>query len=305
MTASDTQASTPDESSWHPPVSDHDYAAADTAVLSPTARPPKRDRFGAPIGFAVALLLVVIGVAAYFGIHALIKPQPFSLTGTLQLNSDNLKTSGLPMGYTCAGQGGYDDIGPGTPVTVADDSGKLVAKGAIESSYSASGACMLTFKVFDVPGGAKFYKVQVSHRGEMSYTESEAKAGITVSLGDSASTTTTPPPSATAAPPAPAPAPPARPTPADQPPNGVPSYSTPCPSLFYNSEFPTSAVGSSVTSCAFAEQVRLQYLNQPRRNGPVVVYAYSPVTGRGYWMSCSGSGVVTCTGGDNAVIYLY
>jgi hypothetical protein len=67
------------------------------------------------------------------------------------------------MGYACAGQGGYSDIGPGTTVTVTDDSGKLVAKGAIDSSYSASGACMLTFKVFDVPGGAKFYKVQVSH----------------------------------------------------------------------------------------------------------------------------------------------
>jgi hypothetical protein len=295
--------SPPEEPGWHP---EPDHDATDTGALYPIAAqpPPKRYRFGAAAGFVAALLLVVIGVAAYFGIHALIKPQPFALTGTLQLNSDNLKTSGLPMGYTCAGQGGYSDIGPGTEVTVMDGSGKLMAKGAIDSSYNQSGPCMLTFKVFDVPGGAKFYKVHVSHRGEMSYTESEAKAGIAVTLGDLASTTTAPPPSAPPAA-APAPAPPARPTPADPQPNAVPAYSTPCTSLFYNRQFATSAVGSSVTSCEFAEQVRLQYLNQPRRNGPVAVDAYSPVTGQDYWMSCSGSGVVTCTGGDNAVIYLY
>lgn len=87
----------------------------------------------------------------------------------------------------------------------------------------------------------------------------------------------------------------------------MPAYSTPCPAIFFDTEFHTSAVGSSVTSCAFAEQVRLHLhnLDQPRRNGPVVVDAYSPVTGQDYWMSCGGNGVVTCTGGNDAVIYLY
>ena len=37
----------------------------------------------------------------------------------------------------------------------------------------------------------------------------------------------------------------------------------------------------------------------------MVIYPYSPVTGKTYQMTCSGRGVVTCTGGDNAVVYIY
>lgn len=193
---------TPDEPHWYPAVPDPEYAAADTAALHTSAKPPRGYRFGAASGFAAAVLLGAIGVGAYFGINALTvvnKPNPFTLTGTLQLNSDSITTSGLPIGYKCAGEGGYTDIGPGTALTVSDETGKLLAKGAIESSYGQSGACTLTFKIYNVPGGATFYKVEVSHRGQMSYTEAEAKAGIDLSLGNSApSPTATPTPAPTA-----------------------------------------------------------------------------------------------------------
>jgi hypothetical protein len=46
-------------------------------------------------------------------------------------------------------------------------------------------------------------------------------------------------------------------------------------------------------------------MNQPRRSGTVFIYPYSPVTGKTYEMRCTGQRVVTCTGGDNAVVYLY
>lgn len=57
--------SPPEEPGWHP---EPDQDAADTAALYPIAAqpPPKRYRFGAAAGFVAALLLVVIGVAAYF-----------------------------------------------------------------------------------------------------------------------------------------------------------------------------------------------------------------------------------------------
>lgn len=65
------------------------------------------------------------------------------------------------------------------------------------------------------------------------------------------------------------------------------------------------AVGSSVTSCEFAEAVWSQYVGHGGVGGSKTVRAYSPVTGRTYTMSCSGGAVVTCTGGDNAVVHIY
>jgi len=85
----------------------------------------------------------------------------------------------------------------------------------------------------------------------------------------------------------------------------VPPYSNPCPTVFSNTEFATSAVGSTMTSCEFAEAVRFQYVSQPRRGTTVTVDANSPVTGQTYRMTCTGNRVVTCIGGNNAFIYIY
>lgn len=65
-----------------------------------------------------------------------------------------------------------------------------------------------------------------------------------------------------------------------------------------------SAAGSDVTSCPFAESVRQAYGSQPVRDAVVTIQAYSPVTEKSYAMTCSGSGLVSCTGGTNAVVYL-
>ncbi|AGT91865.1 MULTISPECIES: hypothetical protein [Rhodococcus] len=85
----------------------------------------------------------------------------------------------------------------------------------------------------------------------------------------------------------------------------VPASAARCGSVFSNNEFTTSAVGTSVTSCEFAEEVRYQYVSQGRRGGPVSISAVSPVTGTRYSMNCAGNKVVTCTGGNNAVVYVY
>jgi hypothetical protein len=52
------------------------------------------------------------------------------------------------------------------------------------------------------------------------------------------------------------------------------------------------------TSCPFALNVAANYA------GPGADYAYSPVTGLNYTMTCNtwGYGNVTCTGGDNASV---
>ncbi|MGQ4614579.1 protein kinase domain-containing protein [Nocardia sp. R7R-8] len=75
--------------------------------------------------------------------------------------------------------------------------------------------------------------------------------------------------------------------------------------------FTQSATGTAVTSCAFAEEVRRAYaaLGQTQnttRAAPRAVVATSPVTGRTYTMNCLPEGpLVTCSGGENAVVYVY
>ncbi|MFD6157887.1 protein kinase [Nocardia sp. NPDC060256] len=75
--------------------------------------------------------------------------------------------------------------------------------------------------------------------------------------------------------------------------------------------FTKSATGSAATTCAFAEEVRRAYAetntaNTVSREAPRTVTATSPVTGRTYTMNCLSEGqLVTCSGGENAVVYVY
>lgn len=92
---------------------------------------------------------------------------------------------------------------------------------------------------------------------------------------------------------------PARPAPSGKPAGAYECWSG--GSAAYNSV----AVGSSVTSCEFAEVVWSRYVGSGGNGQSKTVRAYSPVTGRSYTMSCSGGSVVTCTGGDNAVVHIY
>lgn len=273
----------------------------------------RRFPLGAVGGLAAAIVLVAVGIAVYFGVSAVAGDEPFTLEGTLQLNSDSIKTTALPPGFNCAGSGGYSDVGPGAPVTVSDEAGTLLGKSTLEGSVGGPGWCAMTFTVADVPAGAKFYRVEVARRGDMSYTEDEARGRITLTIGDvepaaPPATAAPPPRTPQAAPPAarpPADTAPAGPVPADPRPPTVPAYSTQCTSGAGGYELSNSAVGSSQTSCAFAEVVRSAYATQPRRGGTVIINAYSPVTRETYRMTCTGSGVVTCKGGNNAVVYLF
>ena len=74
----------------------------------------------------------------------------------------------------------------------------------------------------------------------------------------------------------------------------------------------SSGVATSVTSCAFADNVRYSYLTQPGQ----VVTAYSPVTGQYYTMQCGegfraylNNGAIVnsarCVGGNNAVVVVW
>lgn len=62
--------------------------------------------------------------------------------------------------------------------------------------------------------------------------------------------------------------------------------------------------GSEVTSCGFAEAMRQAYGKQGDRGTKVTMTVNSPVSQQDYDMTCDGSRVITCTGGQNARIYL-
>lgn len=65
-----------------------------------------------------------------------------------------------------------------------------------------------------------------------------------------------------------------------------------------------AATGSGVTSCEFANAVRDAYVGSSV-SGSGSISAYSPVTGQSYTMNCAGDAVVTCRGGNNAVVHIY
>ncbi|MFE6920785.1 protein kinase [Nocardia sp. NPDC057663] len=86
----------------------------------------------------------------------------------------------------------------------------------------------------------------------------------------------------------------------------LPAGAQPCESGSASGAFGKVAVGSTVTSCGFAEAVRAAYASGGSGTGSRSVVATSPVTGRTYTMDCTPEGkLVTCTGGENAVVYVY
>jgi hypothetical protein len=150
--------------------------------------PPAHRRRRAPwIAAAAAALMVVVALVGYFALAPASEPpaQPFNLAGSLKLTNDAVKTSGLPAGYGCAGAREFGDVGPNAPITVENESGTLLAKGAISAGYKEDDGCVLRFRVADVPAGAQFYRVHVGQHPEMSYTEAEAKAGVELLMNNS------------------------------------------------------------------------------------------------------------------------
>jgi hypothetical protein len=73
---------------------------------------------------------------------------------------------------------------------------------------------------------------------------------------------------------------------------GVPSDAESCGSGVF--------VESGSTSCAFGLNVADDYFSA----GGGSFESFSPTTGESYTMSCSGGSPITCTGGNNAVVYI-
>ncbi|MGY1808554.1 hypothetical protein ACI8AF_14390 [Blastococcus sp. SYSU D00669] len=74
----------------------------------------------------------------------------------------------------CIGQGGYSDIGPGTPVTIKSGTGEILGAGSLGRGSNASGVnCLWSVIVRDVRLGEAFYSAEVGSRGAITYSQAE------------------------------------------------------------------------------------------------------------------------------------
>jgi hypothetical protein len=98
-------------------------------------------------------------------------PTNFTLSGWFVLYDEDLTSS-------CIGSSGYDDIRDGAAVTVYDDAQKVVGLGSLGAGDYDDGSCEYPIAVDAVPLGSDFYAVEITHRGTVTVTADEAKAGM-------------------------------------------------------------------------------------------------------------------------------
>lgn len=108
--------------------------------------------------------------------------ETFTVIGTLTLIDSGNENLG---GGGCEGGGGYSDMTEGAQVVVRDATGKTIAVDALQAGTRAdSVTCEFGFEIFDVPpAGGGPYSVEVSHRGEISFTQAEA-TDVALTLGN-------------------------------------------------------------------------------------------------------------------------
>lgn len=160
-----------------PPV---EPGSENTGLFRPDNEPPARSgrKRWLIAGFLIAAVAAAaIAVPVFGGGDA----PKHTISGTMRL-TDNDRTFSTP----CAGSGGYSDMQPGAGVTVTDGTGKILAIGELGVSAGASHFCVFGFHVDDVPK-ADFYKIEVSHRGAITYSFARldgANWEVKLTLGD-------------------------------------------------------------------------------------------------------------------------
>lgn len=160
----------------------------------PDESPVKTRRWPHPLITGLAGLVVGAGVVglAWGLTGGSDAPKTFTLRGTMTLTSTASFQVGTVDSWACTGDApGYGDIAPGTAVTVYDASGRIVGTGSLgagrftESPETSTNLrCRFPVSVPGVPGGSKFYQVEISHRGKITVSAADAKAGkFAASLG--------------------------------------------------------------------------------------------------------------------------
>lgn len=145
---------------------------------------------GAAVGVVVALfavLAIVVTVVIGLALTGSDEDRPssvFTLSGELRLGAGGAFVAGT----SCSGDDskGYPDIDAGTPVTVYDSAGTVLATGVLGSGTvtTPGGPCVFAFTVPGVLAGEASYQVEVADRGKVRVNAAEAEYGtVAVTLG--------------------------------------------------------------------------------------------------------------------------
>lgn len=76
----------------------------------------------------------------------------------------------------CNPQGGYGDIGPGTPVTLKNETGTIIGSTSLGTGDAGSGSCTWTYSFPGVSTEFTYYTVTVGTRGDITNSKSEMEA---------------------------------------------------------------------------------------------------------------------------------
>ncbi len=149
-------------------------------VNVPAPQPIKPKKFlGMSTSVFILVFFVVVAGLGFLG-WKLYEGRSFDLKGSLIL----LQPTSATDLASCSGSGGYLDISGGTDVTVYNASGTIVSSGALDDGLAIEGSCIFDFTVHGVPGNEGPYQVEVSHRGRLTITEANARAGkLSATLG--------------------------------------------------------------------------------------------------------------------------
>ncbi len=144
--------------------------------LLPWASEPASGK-GRRNALVVIAVLVVAGVAIAGVASRAASHATHTVKGTFELHdsspySDNYWTSG----GSCEGSGGYSDIQEGATVNVLNQDGTVIATGALGSGTAVTRSeCDFPINVDNVPD-ATFYKIEVTHRGQLTFSKSEMES---------------------------------------------------------------------------------------------------------------------------------
>ncbi len=77
-------------------------------------------------------------------------------------------------GAGCTDVGGFEDIAPGTAVTVTNEQDAVIATGTLTSGNASATLCRFPFSIQNVPR-AQLYNLEVSDRGALTFSASDLK----------------------------------------------------------------------------------------------------------------------------------
>jgi len=168
--------------------------------------PPRRGRASIAIAVAFGLLAGVAGTVAAFVIRdsggadraaipsaatsaapaTRTSPAPLTIRASLALSATSKYGTGISAsGGTCKGVGGYADIQTGAGVTVTYASGAVVATGWLGTGSGSGSTCTFPLSITPVSGESPFYSIEVSHRGKVTFPQSQLRTGAAMlSLGN-------------------------------------------------------------------------------------------------------------------------